>query len=65
MTAARLSLQEAADELGVSTRTVRRYIASGQLPAVRVGARLLRVRRDHVEALARPVPTVDTRGRAS
>lgn len=57
MSAARISIQEAADILGVSTKTVRRYIAAGDLAAFRVGSRLLRVQRADVEALARPVPT--------
>ncbi|HEX5494447.1 MAG TPA: excisionase family DNA-binding protein, partial [Mycobacteriales bacterium] len=33
------SLTEAADRIGVSTRTVRRWIAAGQLPAYRMGPR--------------------------
>ena len=32
-----VSLVDAADALAVSTRTVRRYIAEGQLEAVRLG----------------------------
>lgn len=56
----RVSLQVAAAILGVSTKTVRRYIADGRLPAERVADRLLRVRRDDVEALVQPVPTVES-----
>lgn len=55
----RISLQVAAKILGVSTKTVRRYIADGSLPAERLQERLLRVRRGDVEALLHPVPTVD------
>lgn len=55
----RISLQDAADILGVSVDTVRRRIADGSLPAERVGARLIRVRRTDVEALLRPVPTTE------
>ena len=56
----RISLQEAAEILGVSTKTVRRYIADGSLPAERIQSRLLRVRRADVEALIQPVPTVES-----
>jgi excisionase family DNA binding protein len=54
----RISLLEAAGILGVSTKTIRRYIAAGSLPAERIeGSRLLRVKKDDVESLLRPVPT--------
>lgn len=53
----RISLQDAADLLGVSTDTVRRRIADGSLDAYRIGPRLLRVDKTQVEALAKPVPT--------
>ncbi len=56
----RISLQDAAKILGVSVDTVRRRVADGSLPAERIGTRLLRVRRDNVETLLRPVPTVDS-----
>lgn len=36
-----LSLEAAAEALGLSVRTVRRLVASGQLPASRVGRRVL------------------------
>ncbi|AZS08240.1 excise [Mycobacterium phage IronMan] len=52
---ARASIQQTADYLGVSTRTVRNYIAAGKLKAVRLGPRLIRVERDSVEALMRPI----------
>lgn len=44
----------AAKYLGVGDRTLRRYIAEGQLPAYKVGG-LLRLRFSDVEALAVPV----------
>lgn len=43
-----LSLTEFADELGVSTRTVRRWIASGRLKAVRPSQRTTRISRDEI-----------------
>ncbi|MBK8732851.1 MAG: helix-turn-helix domain-containing protein [Actinomycetales bacterium] len=42
---------------GITDRTLRRYIAAGELPAYRLGARLLRFRRSDLDALLRPVPT--------
>lgn len=43
-----LSLQEAADTYGVSTRTLRRYISAGRLTAYRIGPRLIRLDADQV-----------------
>ncbi|AXH46781.1 helix-turn-helix DNA-binding domain protein [Mycobacterium phage Acolyte] len=51
----RASIQQTADYLGVSTKTVRRYIADGKLKAVRLGPKLIRVERDSVDALMRPI----------
>ncbi len=46
------SVQEAAEFLGLSMSTIRRYIHDGRLPAYRVaGERLLRIRRGDLEAL--------------
>lgn len=56
-----LTLAEAAEYLGVTDRTLRRKIASGDLPASRLGARLLRINQADLDALLRPVPTT-TRG---
>ena len=52
-----VSLADAADALAVSTRTVRRYIADGQLDAVRLGRKTLRIKLDSIERFldARPV----------
>ena len=52
-----VSLADAADVLAVSTRTVRRYIADGQLEAVRLGRKTLRIKVDSIERFinARPV----------
>jgi excisionase family DNA binding protein len=52
-----VSIGDAADALAVSTRTVRRYIADGQLEAVRLGRKTLRIKVDSVERFidARPV----------
>jgi len=50
-----LSVGEIADELHVTGRFVRRLIADGELPAVRVGQRLVRVRRSDLERVLHPV----------
>jgi excisionase family DNA binding protein len=52
-----VSLADAADALAVSTRTVRRYIADGQLDAVRLGRKTLRIKVESIERFidARPV----------
>ena len=52
-----VSIGDAADALAVSTRTVRRYIADGQLHAVRLGRKTLRIKVDSIERFidARPV----------
>jgi excisionase family DNA binding protein len=48
-----LTVKETADMLRVSQVTVRRYIASGKLAAVRVG-RNIRIRREDVEGMLTP-----------
>lgn len=52
-----ISLNEAADALAVSTKTVRRYIAAGDLDAVRLGRRTIRIRIESLDKLidAHPV----------
>jgi excisionase family DNA binding protein len=46
-----------AAELRVTRRFIENLIASGDLPAYRIGKRMLRVRRSDVEALLQRVPT--------
>ena len=53
----RVSIAAAADTLGVSTKTIRRYIADGRLTACRMGPRLIRVDMTEVDALLSPIPT--------
>ncbi|KQY23523.1 hypothetical protein ASD16_13495 [Cellulomonas sp. Root485] len=50
-----VSVAEIAEELQVTDRFVRKLIADGELQAVRVGRRLVRVRRGDLEAILRPV----------
>ena len=58
-----LSLQEAARIYGVSVDTLRRRVIAGDLPASRLGQRLIRVRVDDLEHMFRPIPTVRGRWR--
>lgn len=51
----RASVQQTAGYLGVSVKTVRNYIASGRLTAIRIGPRLLRIERESIERLLQPV----------
>ena len=52
-----VSLADAADALAVSTPTIRRYIADGQLEAVRLGRKTLRIKVHSLERFidAKPV----------
>jgi len=51
-----LTIEEAAAYTALSTRTIRRRISAGDLPAFRVGPRSIRVRQDDLEQLLRPIP---------
>lgn len=48
---------EAADRLGVTDRTIRRWVAEGRIRAYRVGPRLVRVDSGDVDAMLAPIPT--------
>ncbi len=50
-----LSVREAAERRHLSTKTIRRFIATGELPAERIGARLIRIRTVDVDALGKPL----------
>jgi excisionase family DNA binding protein len=52
-----LSLQQAAAVYGVSTDTIRRRVASGDLPAFRCGRRIIRVRAEDLTRLFHKIPT--------
>lgn len=52
------SLEHAAEYLGCSAKTVRRYIADGKLPAYRMaGRQTIRVKLSDLDALMSPIPT--------
>jgi excisionase family DNA binding protein len=52
-----LSLQQAAAVYGVSADTIRRRVASGDLPAFRCGRRIIRVRAEDLTRLFHKIPT--------
>ena len=60
-----ISLTEGAEALAVSTKTVRRYIAAGDLEAVRLGRRTIRVRVDSLDRLIDEHPVNTWRGRSA
>ena len=51
-----LSLEEAAEAMSVSVKTIRRWIASGTLPAYRCGKRAIRIKLDDLEAAPSKIP---------
>lgn len=53
-----VSIAEAAEYLGVSPKTIRRYIAAGRLTGYRTGPRLIRVDRNDLDAMLRRIPAV-------
>lgn len=56
-----LTIAEAAEAVGVSQKTVRRWIASGDLPAYRLGGKLVRIHQDDLEKLGRRIPAAGSR----
>jgi len=58
-----LTVAQAADELAVTDRFIRKLIADGQLRAVKVGERVVRIRRTDLEDLLRPARVIPHLGR--
>jgi excisionase family DNA binding protein len=52
-----LTKQQIADLYGTTDRFVEKLIASGELPAYKLGGKLVRIRRSDALALLRPVRT--------
>jgi excisionase family DNA binding protein len=52
-----VSIEQAAELLGCTDRSIRRWITDGRLPAYRVANKLVRLDLDDVYALLRPIPT--------
>ena len=51
-----LTLGQAADILGVCTKTVRRRIAAGDLPAYKIGRRAIRIKTTDLDRISRRIP---------
>ncbi len=52
-----LSLDEAAEVMSLSAKTIRRRIADGTIPAYQCGRRPIRIRLDDLEAALRRIPS--------
>ncbi|MCW2736817.1 MAG: binding protein excisionase family [Nocardioides sp.] len=52
-----LSIEEAAEVMSLSTKTIRRRISDGSIPAYRCGRRNIRIRLDELEAAFRRLPS--------
>ena len=52
-----LTLEEAAELMSLSTKTIRRRISDGTIPAYRCGRRHIRIRMDELEDALRRIPT--------
>lgn len=52
-----VSLEEAAEMMSLSTRTIRRRISDGTIPAYQCGRRSIRIRVDELEAALRRIPS--------
>lgn len=50
-----ISVDDAARALNLNTSTIRRWIKDGTLPALRVGGKILRIKRTDLQALLDPV----------
>ncbi len=57
-----LSLEEAAEVMSLSVKTIRRRIADGTIPAYQCGRRPIRIRRDDLDVLRRDVGDTTRRG---
>ncbi len=53
-------LTQAADYAGVPVRTLRSWISRGELPAYRIGPRLIQIDLRDIDALRRRIPTVSS-----
>ncbi len=52
-----VSLEEAAQMMSLSTRTIRRRISDGTIPAYQCGRRAIRIRLDELEDALRRIPS--------
>lgn len=49
------TITQTAEFFGVDDKTIRRWIAQGRLKAYRVGPRLIRIDRESITALCKPI----------
>ena len=54
-----LSIEEAATVMSVSTKTIRRRISDGTIPAYHCGNRPIRIKLDDLEAALERIPAVN------
>ena len=52
-----VSLEEAAEMMSLSTRTIRRRISDGTIPAYQCGRRSIRLKLDELESALRRIPS--------
>lgn len=52
-----ISLEQAAEVMSLSTKTIRRRISDGTIPAYQCGRRPIRIRLDELEAALRRIPS--------
>ncbi|HET8603768.1 MAG TPA: helix-turn-helix domain-containing protein [Marmoricola sp.] len=56
-----LSLEEAAEVMSLSVKTIRRRISDGTIPAYQCGKRPIRIRLDELEAALQRIPSARPR----
>lgn len=56
-----LTVPQACAQMQVGQRTLRRWIAEGQLPAYRMGDQLIRIRASDLDVMCRPIPSARAR----
>ncbi len=52
-----LSLEQAAEMMSLSVKTIRRRVADGTIPAYQCGRRPIRIRLDELESALRRIPS--------
>ncbi len=50
------SISESAEILGVTTKSIQRWIADGTIPASRIGSKIVRISDESLTAALRPIP---------
>ena len=55
-----ISIQQAALQKSVHPNTIRNLIASGELPAFRLGTKIIRIKQDDLDAVYEPVRSAAT-----